>query len=292
MLQTLRSIQECDPIRPSKIVPHLDRDTEAILLKTLAKEPEHRYQSVAELKGDLERRLAGRPILARGDSSLYLLRKIIARHRYTSTVAALLLVIVLGFLGFSLQLCLQLRQTNRELGAQKELSLGQTAQHARFAEMAVLADFLKAWHQSNWQSAGSLAKAFAPGTREALAVRFLADERPLAEKLPEFRRELQDDEPCFLEFIVAEHHLKDGATSEAAAAYQACLWYPDLEQKGPWLATWIKSRLHELADGAGSTRPPNAFCSRLGSRPALGGAPAVSQPRAAGLPAAGEGKGP
>ncbi len=86
ILETLQNIRRCDPIRPSKRVHSLDRDIEAILLKALEKEMDRRYQSVTELKGDLDRRLAGLPILARCDNSLYLLRKILSRHRYTSTV--------------------------------------------------------------------------------------------------------------------------------------------------------------------------------------------------------------
>ena len=210
ILQTLRTIQECDPIRPSRLARHLDRDTEAIILKTLEKEPGRRYQSVAELKGDIDRRLAGMPVLARSTSSLYLLHKIVARHRYTSAVAGLLVVIVLGLLGFSLQLSVRLQRTNRELRRQKELYVGQTAGFTRYAQMAILERFLDAWHRGDRQSASVLGRAFAAGTREALAVRFIEDERPLDDKISEFRQQLQVDEPCFLEFILAEHDLRNG----------------------------------------------------------------------------------
>jgi hypothetical protein len=128
MLQTLQSIREQDPVQPSRLARHLDRDTEAIILRALEKEPDRRYQSVAELKADIDRRLEGLPVLACSGSSLYLLRKIVARHRYTSTVVVLLVVIVLGFLAFSLQLSASLRQTIRELVGQRELFFGQTAE--------------------------------------------------------------------------------------------------------------------------------------------------------------------
>jgi hypothetical protein len=256
MLQTLRNIQECDPIRPSKIVPRLDRDIEAILLTALAKEPERRYQSVAELRGDLERYLAGKPILARCDSSLYLLRKMIVRHRYTSTVAALLLVIVLGFLCFSLQLGARLRQTRRELGAEKKSSVERTAEFMRYAQLGMFVKFLDAWHRADRQSAEFFAQPFARGTREAVAVQFLNDPRPLADKIPEFRQRLQAHEPCFVEFIIAEHYLKDGNVPQARGAYQVCLSHPDLKQEDPWLEVLIRGRLGGLTGRGGSVGPP------------------------------------
>ncbi len=253
ILDTLRNIQECDPIRPSKLVRHLDRDTEAIVLKALEKEQGQRYQSVAELNGDINCRLAGRPVLARSTSSLYLLRKIITRHRYTSAVAGLLVVIVLGFLGFSLQLSVRLEQSNRALRQQRESYAGQTAEFTRYAQMAILARFLNAWHRGDRQSAGSLGRAFAPGTREALAMRFLEDERPLDDKVAGFRQPLKKNEPCFLEFILAEHYLRDGQRLRAEAAYRVCLSDPSLEHEDPELAVWIGNRLYELTEGTANS---------------------------------------
>jgi hypothetical protein len=248
-LETLRNIQECDPIRPSKIVPDLDRDIEAIILRSLAKEPDRRYQSIAELKGDIDRWLGGMPILARSDSSLYLLRKIIARHRYTSTVAALLVLIVFGFLCFSLQLCVRLRRANRELVQQERLFIGQTEDFAHLAAFAVLGEFLNRWHNGE-PSAEQFVAAFAAGTREAIAVRFLADDRPLNEKAAEFKGELQEGEPYFMECMIAEHLLRDGHRQEAIAGYRACLSHPDIMQEDRWLAVWARSRLHELTGDA------------------------------------------
>ncbi len=256
ILATLQNIRQRDPIKPSQRVRHLDRDTEAILLKALAKEPARRYQSVAELKGDIERRLVGLPVLARSDNSLYLLHKILAKHRYTSTVAALLVLIVLGFLGFSLQLSVRLQQTNRELVREKELSLAQAADFARYAQTAVLVKFLEAWGKGDRQAAQRLAGAFAEGTAESLAVRFLQDRRPLRDKLDEFRRKLQKSEPALMDFIIAEHYRRDGDPPQAVSHYRACLSSGGLERKDPWLALWGKDRLAEVTqNGPGASSP-------------------------------------
>jgi serine/threonine protein kinase len=255
VLATLQNIRQRDPVRPSQKVRHLDRDIEAILLKALAKEPERRYQSVAELKGDIDRRLAGLPVLARSDSSLYLLRKFLVKHRYTSTVAALLVIIVLGFLGFSLELNSRLQQTNRELRQQREFSLEQVADFTRYAQTELLVRFLAAWQKDDAPTMQVLAEAFAEGTGANLAVRFLQDPRPLGDKLDEFRRRLQKGAPALMNCIVAEQCRKDGDRSQAMSFYRACLSDRDLEQRDPLLALWAKNRLHELTDDGRDATP-------------------------------------
>jgi serine/threonine protein kinase len=54
-----------EPPRPRKLNPLVPRDLETIVLKTMAKEPGHRYVSAAELAEDLKRFTELRPIRAR-----------------------------------------------------------------------------------------------------------------------------------------------------------------------------------------------------------------------------------
>jgi serine/threonine protein kinase/predicted Zn-dependent protease len=53
------------PLRPSQVCREVPRDLETIVLKALAREPEARYSSAAELAEDLQRFLEDRPIHAR-----------------------------------------------------------------------------------------------------------------------------------------------------------------------------------------------------------------------------------
>ncbi|MEZ6143507.1 MAG: serine/threonine-protein kinase [Zavarzinella sp.] len=53
------------PVRPTQIQPGVPRDLETICLKCLEKNPARRYQSAQELVAELDRYLAGKPILAR-----------------------------------------------------------------------------------------------------------------------------------------------------------------------------------------------------------------------------------
>lgn len=53
-----------DPRAPSELNPEVTPDIDAVVLKALAKNPANRYQSAAEMRADLLRAAAGRPVLA------------------------------------------------------------------------------------------------------------------------------------------------------------------------------------------------------------------------------------
>lgn len=97
----MERIIDHDPPRPSSINRAIDTDLEIITLKAIARDPARRYQSVGALRDDLQRWRDGKPIMARADSSLYLLRNAVRRHRvpvaaacvvFVALVAALVLV--------------------------------------------------------------------------------------------------------------------------------------------------------------------------------------------------------
>jgi serine/threonine protein kinase len=245
--EVLRNIQEQEPVRPSRIVPRFDADIEAILLKALAKDSSERYQSAAELAHDVQCWLEGLPIVARSVNSLYLLRKIITRHRYTSTVVALLLVIVLSFSCIYLYLYSGLRKSNVKL-QETVKSLNQEAgNYEALAQQITMTHLLDAWHSGHNGRVQQVAGYFSAGTREDKATRFLLDSRPLAEKVTEFREKLQQMEPYFAQFIIAEHFLKNGSQEEALKAYQECLEYVTDSGKDQLLKMRVKLRLYELA---------------------------------------------
>jgi serine/threonine-protein kinase len=53
-----------DPIPPSGVEPEVPAAIDAIVLKAMAKNPGHRYQTAAQMRADLERALAGQPVEA------------------------------------------------------------------------------------------------------------------------------------------------------------------------------------------------------------------------------------
>jgi eukaryotic-like serine/threonine-protein kinase len=64
-LGTLLEALDREPDPPSRFGPNVDRDLDTICLKCLQKEPERRYPTTGALADDLERYLAGKPLLAR-----------------------------------------------------------------------------------------------------------------------------------------------------------------------------------------------------------------------------------
>jgi tetratricopeptide (TPR) repeat protein len=70
-------------------------DLDAIVLRALAAEPQRRYAGAEALAGDVERFLAGRPVVARPDSALYRIGKFARRNRLASgaMIAAVLAMI-------------------------------------------------------------------------------------------------------------------------------------------------------------------------------------------------------
>ncbi len=63
-LEIVRMVMETQPVRPRLLNPAVDVRIEAICLRCLAKEPAKRFQSAAELAGDLKRFLEGKPVHA------------------------------------------------------------------------------------------------------------------------------------------------------------------------------------------------------------------------------------
>jgi hypothetical protein len=86
-----------DPLRPSKVRNDLSSELDVIILKAMAKEPKRRYQSANEFNEDLQAWLDGRPISARSDSALYVLRKLASRHYFHTFVIMALLAAITGF---------------------------------------------------------------------------------------------------------------------------------------------------------------------------------------------------
>lgn len=95
--KAIRVIKEEVPRPPSQINRRLRGDVEAILLKTLEKEPARRYASAAELAQDIRRHLAGEPIEARPPTRWTRAVRCVSRHPILAsltTSAAILIAAV------------------------------------------------------------------------------------------------------------------------------------------------------------------------------------------------------
>ncbi|HRP61942.1 MAG TPA: serine/threonine-protein kinase [Phycisphaerales bacterium] len=91
LVDLIHAISHDEPPKPSSVA-RMDRDLETIILKAIQKDRSRRYQSVAELRDDLDRFRRGLPILARTDSQWYVICKMLQRHRAPAIAACLVIV--------------------------------------------------------------------------------------------------------------------------------------------------------------------------------------------------------
>ena len=251
-LEILQNIQKAEPTRPRHIVRKFDSDMEAILVTALAKDRDKRYHSAADLQADIDNWLEGRPIRVKSISSIYLLRKIIARHRYTTTVAALLVLIMLGFGYFSFNLYCSTRRAQKERANTVQWATLEGTKGLAFDRQVVFTFFLQAWHQDSVKQAKWTNNLLAKGCKEKKAAEFLLDTRSLEMKESAFRRDLSGQYAWFADFIVGEYHYKNGERDKALKAYKSS--YAAIEQliqKGQFgidrlLASRLMGRLDEL----------------------------------------------
>jgi len=87
-----REICAVEPVFPRDRSRRLPRDTEAVIRRALAKDRDQRYQSVRELRQDIERILVGEPVEARAPTLWIRAARCIGRHPIatTATVCALI----------------------------------------------------------------------------------------------------------------------------------------------------------------------------------------------------------
>ena len=219
-VEALENIQRAEPVRPRKIISKIDSDIETIILKALDKDPNQRYQSAAEFRHDIQCWLKGFPIVAKSVSSLYLLRKIVSRHRYTSTVAGLLLLIIISFLYISIYLYTKAKQARTESENIGQQWSQESARNLKLSRQLNFLTFLDAWSETRVEQARMIAGFIANGSKEKLGAMFLLDSRSVSEKEADFRQNLSDDSNWFADFLIGEQHLKSGYLKEAIGAYK------------------------------------------------------------------------
>ncbi len=103
-LQVATIVCEQDPPPPSARVAAADRrlahlldgDLDSIVLMAMRKEPARRYASADVLRQDVERHLAGLPVLAHRGNRRYRLEKFLRRHRVEAAAAAIVMVALVG----------------------------------------------------------------------------------------------------------------------------------------------------------------------------------------------------
>ena len=112
--EAVRRISSGEVGRLSSTDPSLRGDLTVIASRALDVDPDRRYASAGEMGGDLRRYLEGAPIVARTDSTLYVLGKAMRRHRTISLAAGTVLAFLIAFAILS---SMQARRLQQELTA-------------------------------------------------------------------------------------------------------------------------------------------------------------------------------
>ncbi|MCG3132381.1 MAG: Serine/threonine-protein kinase PknD [Phycisphaerae bacterium] len=133
--QVTSNIVNVVPPSPSVFRPELNEDVCTLVLRCLQKEPERRYQTAGEVARDARRYLAGDPIEARRDSTWYLIRTQLRRHRWAAAFAGTMLLFVFAFAAYA-----GVQARNHAILAEQEKEARIEAEAARRSAQSAQAD--------------------------------------------------------------------------------------------------------------------------------------------------------
>lgn len=94
--EILEQVRTADPLAPSLLQPRVSRDLETICLKCLQKQPSRRYASADALAEELDRYLAGKPILARRIGAVERSVRWCRRNKVAAALIGVLFLMVSG----------------------------------------------------------------------------------------------------------------------------------------------------------------------------------------------------
>jgi serine/threonine protein kinase/formylglycine-generating enzyme required for sulfatase activity len=169
-----------EPERPRKLNKRVPRDLETVVLKAIARDPAHRYQTPAAMAEDLKRFVEDRPVRARRVGEAEKLWRWCRRNPLpASLLAGIVLVFLAGFAGVFGQW--RVAETQRGIALAREQEALQEAEKAKKAR-----DFLVTIFQiseRDVQGGNITARQILADAERRIAVEFAAQ--------PELRQELE-----------------------------------------------------------------------------------------------------
>ena len=204
----LRASLDEMPQPPTQRKPGTPSDVDAIIMKSLRKEPQTRYRTVSEFAEDLDRYFGNRPVSAREGSRRYWAWKFVVRHKQAAIAALLLLTVIAATGGAALW---------HSYRAQRS----RTQASARFGELRKLTNaLLKDYYESLAKLPGSTR------AQQALvgwSTEYLDRLRPQASADPALRLEVADGYR-YLASILGDSYFNNlGRPDEAIATVDKAL---------------------------------------------------------------------
>jgi WD40 repeat protein/serine/threonine protein kinase/tetratricopeptide (TPR) repeat protein len=161
----VHQVMNTEPPRPRRLNPDVPRDLETVVLKAIARDPAHRYQSAADLAEDLRRFVADRPIRARRFTWLELVWRAARRDPVRATLTgALLLACLAGVIGVATQWWRAEDRARREAEARVEATDAAAAAR-RNLYFSQIAQARLEWRANNVAGAEHLLELSAPALR-------------------------------------------------------------------------------------------------------------------------------
>ena len=242
----MQRIEKKDPIPLRRLVPNIDTDLETIVLATLAKDPYDRYQSMSELAKDIDNWLSDLPLSIKTVKPLYLIRKLVTRYRFVSTVIGLLIVITIGFSCMSFYWYLNAVESERRAISSADEYKEELQTLKALVRPAIFTEFFQAWQQDNNNWANHTYRFLSFGSKERSAAMFLL--RLLGE--PAFVKLKSEGHAWFVNYITAEYYLKKGDRKRAQKLFESSQL--ELPEKGgdsfsrtDRMESWVAYRLQE-----------------------------------------------
>ncbi|MHC4539935.1 MAG: protein kinase domain-containing protein [Planctomycetota bacterium] len=121
--ETLTDIAKHHASTPDLLTKAIRGDLDWIVMKTLEKTRDRRYDTASALALDIQRHLDNQPILARAPSSIYRLRKFLYRHRFRAIAALVALAIILPLIVMLLTWNQRQHKLNMEVSLQHRFAL-------------------------------------------------------------------------------------------------------------------------------------------------------------------------
>jgi WD40 repeat protein/tRNA A-37 threonylcarbamoyl transferase component Bud32 len=149
-VETLRQVQDADPVSLRQLNASVPRDLETIALRCLQKRPADRYGSAAELVADLGRYLRGEPILARPIGAVARFWRWCRRKPVVASLSATVMVLAVAMTLVSTVAAVWLRDERNTIRNQNE-TIRQEVNRALAAESAER-EVKESYREALWQS--------------------------------------------------------------------------------------------------------------------------------------------